>query len=82
MSLDSSKELEAERSRTMPDKVGEFQRKYHDYIVQTKEEAVKEVEQIGTVDGHTIIPVHFPGIGWSLMVDTAYEEVKRLGIVE
>lgn len=69
--------------------VKEFLSKYHDYGVATKVECLKEIESMEPVtderDGVfsyvNIIPVEFPTLGWCLMVDTAYQELKRLKIL-
>ena len=59
----------------------EFLKKYHSYCVQTEREALLEIESMEIVEGHLIQPIEFPGLGWALMLDTAAQEIKRLGII-
>ena len=69
--------------------VDEFQRKYHNYRASTKKECLQKIARMEPVYEEientfryvTICPVEFPGLGWCLMIDTAVEEVKRLGIL-
>ncbi len=68
-------------------KIIEFQTMYHEYCVQTQEEALKEIitlEKIIDEDGkeHKAKAVFFPGQGWCLMIDTAADELEHLGIPE
>lgn len=60
----------------------EFQHRYHDYKADTKEEALKEIEQMEEVEGHEIKAVHFPGLGWALMLDTAAQAIVDMGIID
>ena len=61
--------------------VNEFQRKYHNYSVATRQEALDEIEHMEPVEGHLVIVAEFPGLGCCLMLDTAYQEIGRLGII-
>ena len=61
--------------------VNTFQRRYHEYAVATREEALAELEGMEIVEGHQIVVVQFPGLGHTLMLDTAADEITRLGII-
>lgn len=68
-------------------KVQDFQKKYHDYMADTCEEARAEIERLEPVCDDRgvlikIIPVYFDGINrWGLMVETAYNFCTELGIL-
>jgi hypothetical protein len=53
---------------------------YHEYCAKTEEEALREIENIH-VDDHDVEAVFFPGMGWAIMLDTAAEEIRKLGII-
>ncbi len=59
----------------------EFQKKYHEYSAKTEVEAMAEAVRIGAVDGRLVEVVEFPGLGWALMLHTAAEAIKDMGIV-
>lgn len=69
--------------------IDKFLSKYHNYSATSQEECLREIESMepviderhGVIDSVNIIPVEFPRLGWCLMVDSAYEEIKRLGIL-
>ena len=69
--------------------IDEFQSKYHSYRVTTKVEALREIERLEPVIEEaatgrrlvSIIPVEFPGLGWCLMVDKAFNAIQQMDII-
>jgi len=66
--------------------INQFIKKYHYYNVKTKEECLKEIDQMEPVIDENnniriIYPVNFGNLGWCLILDTAYEEIKKLNII-
>lgn len=58
----------------------EFLTAYHYYQVRTPEEAQKEADHVNAIgiDDHKAVVVHFPGLGYCLMLDIAAEEIVKL----
>lgn len=64
-------------------KKDEFQKKYHEYMTTSEEDAKAEANKVneeGIIDGKAVA-VHFPGLGWCLMLETAHNAIQEMGIV-
>lgn len=57
----------------------EFQRQYHEYITQDDGEAAKEAVKVNEqLDVGRVVPTHFPGIGWCLMLEESAKALDTL----
>lgn len=61
----------------------EFLKKYHEFMTTDKEEAKNECLKANKLaDGFKVVAQEFPGLGFSLMLKTASDYIKGIGIVE
>lgn len=56
----------------------EFLKKYHDYIAETEEEALKEIERMEPVAGSVVKAVDLSPVGWALMLESAADYVMEI----
>jgi len=58
----------------------EFLHHYHSYCVQDGDEAKREAEYANAVgiDGNSAKAIHFPGLGWGLMLETAVAFMREI----
>lgn len=63
----------------------EFQRKYHDYHAETKQEAEAEAARVNEIlepSAHGwAVPVSFGELGWVLMLAGPVAELKKMGVL-
>ena len=57
----------------------EFQRQYHEYITQDEGEATKKAAKVnGRLDVGRVVPAHFPGLGWCLLLEESDRALDML----
>lgn len=60
----------------------EFQKRYHEYLTQDKDEALREAKQAMAegIDGDECIAVCLTDVGWCLMLESAVQGLIESGV--
>lgn len=61
----------------------EFQKKYHNYQTFHEVEARTEADKANAegIDGNEAVPIHLGGLGWCLMLKSAADFAKEIGVI-
>ena len=59
-----------------------FLKEYHEYVTQDRNEAVVECVKVNLqAEGFVVVVQGFPGLGFCLMLKTANDALKEMGVV-
>lgn len=61
----------------------EFQKAYHDFSTNDQAEAEAEAAKVNEEVGglFTVVAVEFPPLGWCLLLETAADGLRQMGIL-